>query len=120
MLVTALLATVVAGLVQLAFPLLSRDLFNDVFAAEEAATLAALDELVAQDLSAVRGAADLSETRETTDEALDSLRSYIRRLGDPAPITSQLEVAELADSSVNFTVRAWVNSADYWPLFFYM
>ena len=31
-----------------------------------------------------------------------------------------IEVAELADSSVNFTVRAWVNSADYWPLFFYM
>ncbi len=72
----------------------------DVFAAEEAATLAALDELVEQDLSAMRGAADLSTTRETTDEALDSLRSYIRRLGDPAPIVSQFEVAELAVGAV--------------------
>ena len=72
----------------------------DVFAAEEAATLAALDELVEQDLSAMRGAADLSATRETTDEALDALRSYIRRLGDPAPIVSQFEVAELAVGAV--------------------
>ncbi len=72
----------------------------DVFAAEEAATLAALDELVEQDLSAMRGAADLSVTRETTDEALDALRSYIRRLGDPAPIVSQFEVAELAVGAV--------------------
>ncbi|MDH3248983.1 MAG: hypothetical protein OEQ47_08480, partial [Acidimicrobiia bacterium] len=72
----------------------------DVFAAEEATTLAALDELVEQDLSAVRGAADLSDTRDTTDEALDSLRAYIRRLGDPAPIVSQFEVAELAVGAV--------------------
>jgi HAMP domain-containing protein len=72
----------------------------DVFAAEESATLAALDELVEQDLSAVRGAADLSATRETTDQALDSLRSYIRSLGDPTPIVSQFEVAELAVGAV--------------------
>ncbi|MDZ7707253.1 MAG: ABC transporter transmembrane domain-containing protein [Trueperaceae bacterium] len=32
-LITALVATLIAGLVQLAFPLLSRDLFNDAFAA---------------------------------------------------------------------------------------
>jgi small conductance mechanosensitive channel len=25
-------------------------------------------------------------------------------------------VAALADSSVNFNVRPWVNSADYWPV----
>ena len=31
-----------------------------------------------------------------------------------------IEVGALADSSVNFTVRAWVNAADYWSLFFYM
>lgn len=29
-------------------------------------------------------------------------------------------VAELADSSVNLTVRAWVKSADYWDVFFAM
>ena len=32
-------------------------------------------------------------------------------LEDPAPAVA---VAELADSSVNFNVRPWVNSADYW------
>ncbi|MGD1844770.1 MAG: mechanosensitive ion channel family protein [Salibacteraceae bacterium] len=40
-----------------------------------------------------------------------------RILKDPAPF---IAVSELADSSVNFTVRAWVNSADYWGVFFDM
>jgi len=31
-----------------------------------------------------------------------------------------IAVSELADSSVNFTVRAWVHAADYWPVFFEM
>lgn len=31
-----------------------------------------------------------------------------------------IAVAELADSSVNFAVRAWVNASDYWPVFFQM
>lgn len=34
---------------------------------------------------------------------------------DPEPM---VVVSELADSSVNFTVRAWVESADYWGVFF--
>ncbi len=34
-------------------------------------------------------------------------------LPEPAPAVM---VAELADSSVNFNVRPWVNSADYWPV----
>lgn len=38
-----------------------------------------------------------------------------RILADPAPV---VVVSELADSSVNFTVRAWVNAADYWGVFF--
>ncbi len=38
-----------------------------------------------------------------------------RTLSDPEPLVA---VKELADSSVNFTVRAWVNSADYWPAYF--
>ncbi len=29
-----------------------------------------------------------------------------------------IAVAELADSSVNFVVRVWVKSADYWPVYF--
>lgn len=38
-----------------------------------------------------------------------------RILNDPAPFVA---IAELADSSVNFTVRVWVNAADYWGVFF--
>jgi small conductance mechanosensitive channel len=38
-------------------------------------------------------------------------------LKDPAHF---IAVSELADSSVNFTVRAWVNAADYWTVFFFM
>jgi small conductance mechanosensitive channel len=34
-------------------------------------------------------------------------------LADPAP---GVAVAELADSSVNFNVRPWVNAADYWTV----
>jgi len=40
-----------------------------------------------------------------------------RILKDPEPF---VKVGELADSSVNFTVRAWVNAADYWDVFFDM
>lgn len=38
-------------------------------------------------------------------------------LKDPAPF---VEVGALADSSVNFTVRAWVNSSNYWAVHFDM
>lgn len=38
-----------------------------------------------------------------------------RILAEPAPL---IAVAELADSSVNFNVRPWVNSSDYWPVLF--
>lgn len=36
-------------------------------------------------------------------------------LADPAPT---IAVSELADSSVNFVARPWVNTADYWTVFF--
>ena len=56
---------------------------------------------------------------------LDKARQVIKRLcDDDARILKDPEVfiavSELADSSVNFTVRAWVNSADYWGVFFAM
>jgi small conductance mechanosensitive channel len=38
-----------------------------------------------------------------------------RILKDPAPVVA---VLELGDSSVNFAVRPWVNTADYWAVFF--
>lgn len=36
-------------------------------------------------------------------------------LADPAP---NVAVVELADSSVNFVVRPWVNTGDYWDVYF--
>ncbi len=38
--------------------------------------------------------------------------------GIPAVSPPAVVVAALADSSVNLSVRAWVASADYWPVFF--
>jgi small conductance mechanosensitive channel len=45
------------------------------------------------------------------------LASDDRILKDPNPTVA---VYELADSSVNFVVRPWVNSADYWDTYFDM
>lgn len=36
-----------------------------------------------------------------------------RVLGEPAPVVA---LGELADSSVNFLVRPWVNAEDYWAV----
>ena len=53
------------------------------------------------------------------DKAKNVIKSVIDRdsriLKEPAP---QIVVSELADSSVNFNVRPWVNSADYWGVYF--
>ena len=46
---------------------------------------------------------------------LSILEADERCLKDPAP---QVAVSELADSSVNFVVRPWVNGADYWGVYF--
>lgn len=47
---------------------------------------------------------------------LESIVSSDERvLKDPAPFVA---VSELADSSVNFVVRVWVKSADYWGVYF--
>jgi len=43
------------------------------------------------------------------------MQNEARILKDPAPTIGLLE---LADSSVNFAVRPWVNSADYWGVHF--
>jgi len=56
---------------------------------------------------------------------LDKARAVIQRLcdNDSRILTDTavlIAVSELADSSVNFTVRAWVNAADYWGVFFAM
>lgn len=56
----------------------------------------------------IKKAKDLLETIVTGDE---------RVLKDPV---HQVAVSELADSSVNFVVRPWVNTADYWNVYFDM
>ena len=58
-------------------------------------------------------------------EDLDKVRQIIKKLGDnDARILKDPEVfiavSELADNSVNFTVRAWVNAEDYWGVLFDM
>ena len=45
----------------------------------------------------------------------DILRADQRILEEPAPL---IGVVELADSSVNFVVRPWVKTADYWSVYF--
>ncbi|MCO4754735.1 MAG: mechanosensitive ion channel [Bacteriovoracaceae bacterium] len=57
---------------------------------------------------------DLKKAEQTL---LNLLNSDSRILKDPAPFA---RVGELADSSVNFTVRAWVNAEDYWAVHFDM
>ncbi len=55
------------------------------------------------------------------DKAKEVIRSVAQShdkvLADPEPF---IAVKELADSSVNFAVRLWVNAADYWDVHFYM
>jgi small conductance mechanosensitive channel len=47
----------------------------------------------------------------------DLVESDERILKDPEPV---IAVSALADSSVNFVVRPWVKSDDYWPVLFDM
>jgi small conductance mechanosensitive channel len=44
----------------------------------------------------------------------DIVNADDRVLKDPEPV---IAVSELADSSVNFVVRPWVNKADYWKVY---
>ena len=56
--------------------------------------------------------ADLSKVKHVLN---DIIAKESRIHADPAP---QVAVAELADSSVNFVVRVWTNTADYWGVKF--
>lgn len=55
---------------------------------------------------------DLQKTREVIMQVVSSDE---RVLAEPAPVVA---VSALADSSVNFVVRPWVNAADYWKVYF--
>jgi len=54
--------------------------------------------------------ADIKKTKEVL---MNVLTSHPKVLKDPAP---SVTVLELADSSVNFAVRPWTNTADYWTV----
>ncbi len=53
--------------------------------------------------------ADIDKARNVINKVLEDPRV----LKDPAPLVA---VDELADSSVNFVVRPWVNTGDYWAV----
>jgi small conductance mechanosensitive channel len=55
---------------------------------------------------------DIKRAKQILDTILNE---DSRILKDPAPVVA---VSELADSSVNFVVRPWVNTADYWGVYF--
>ncbi|MDJ0829569.1 MAG: mechanosensitive ion channel [Desulfobacterales bacterium] len=55
---------------------------------------------------------DLDKVKQVIESVLTEDE---RILKDPAPT---IGLVELADSSVNFAVRPWVNAADYWDVYF--
>jgi len=52
---------------------------------------------------------------QARDALIDVMSSTPLVLDDPVPA---VEVTELADSSVNFAVRPWVRTDDYWAVYF--
>ncbi|MBU0982478.1 MAG: mechanosensitive ion channel [candidate division Zixibacteria bacterium] len=55
---------------------------------------------------------DLKKAKEILESLL---KADSRVLADPAPVVA---VLELGDSSVNLAVRPWINTAEYWDLYF--
>ena len=56
-----------------------------------------------------------SDIKQTKDVLMNVLTSHPKVLKDPAPTVN---VLELADSSINFAVRPWSTTADYWDVYF--
>jgi len=57
------------------------------------------------------------DIRKAKDVLKTMVEADTRILKDPEPF---IAVSELADSSVNFVVRVWCNTADYWGVYFDM
>ena len=55
------------------------------------------------------------DIKKTKEVLLKVLTDNPKVLKDPAP---SINVSELADSSVNFAVRPWSTTADYWDVYF--
>lgn len=56
-----------------------------------------------------------ADIKQTKNVLMDVLTSNPKVLKDPAPTVN---VSELADSSVNFAIRPWSSTADYWDVYF--
>lgn len=56
-----------------------------------------------------------SDIKKTKEVLLNVLTSHPMVLQDPAPTVN---VSELADSSINFAVRPWCKTDDYWTVYF--
>lgn len=59
------------------------------------------------------------------DDDIDKAKAVIQKVADSCPQVLKSKpvdifVSELADSSVNFAVRPWADSAHYWDVYFYM
>ncbi|MDF2368795.1 mechanosensitive ion channel domain-containing protein, partial [Sneathiella sp.] len=63
----------------------------------------------------IMGIAYEDDIDKARDIMLKLIEADERSHKDPAPL---IEIAELADSSVNFTVRVWCDNANYFPLKF--
>ena len=55
---------------------------------------------------------DIAKAKEVLRRIVNSHSAVLQ---DPAPV---IELHELGDSSVNFVVRPWCNTGDYWDVYF--
>ncbi|MEZ4803306.1 MAG: mechanosensitive ion channel [Gelidibacter sp.] len=56
-----------------------------------------------------------SDIKQTKDLLMLQLTSHPLVLKEPAPL---VRLSELADSSLNFNVRPWVKTSDYWSVYY--
>ena len=61
-----------------------------------------------------------TDVEKVRQAVLDLAKADKRILTEPEAPAPFVELGELADSSVNFTVRLWVKTADYWGVWFDM
>ncbi len=58
---------------------------------------------------------DIDKAREVIEEVIKRNEKVLNQ-----PASPFIAVSELADSSVNFAVRIWTKTEDYWDVYFYM